>query len=214
MGPQAMSGGRSQFLASNLAVNGSSLLRNHHLCHVTINQHMHAPSPDPRGRMGVRHLAALFAVCAAIASTQTHASSESLLDWSAVEEVLNNAISSKVFPGCVAAGKSRQCGTCAGSRTRSPSHLGCCTVRVPAGQIYLRAFGKLTYGDYFPPASPQHNPEVTVDTMYDLARCVRTPGWDISCSHTQLMCTCIHVQPDEGDQHNVSGSAAGATRVP
>merc|ERR1719331_186211 len=95
--------------------------------------------------MGVRHLAALFAVCAAIASTQTHASSESLLDWSAVEEVLNNAISSKVFPGCVAA------------------------VRVPAGQIYLRAFGKLTYGDYFPPASPQHNPDVTVDTMYDLA---------------------------------------------
>lgn len=133
-------------------------------------------SPDPRGRMGVRHLAALFAVCAAIASTQTHASSESLLDWSAVEEVLNNAISSKVFPGCVAAGNSRQC-ACAGSRTRSPAHLGCCTVRVPAGQIYLRAFGKLTYGDYFPPASPQHNPEVTVDTMYDLARCVRTPGW-------------------------------------
>eukprot|EP01100_Stratorugosa_tubuloviscum_P009056 TRINITY_DN3795_c0_g1_i1.p1 TRINITY_DN3795_c0_g1~~TRINITY_DN3795_c0_g1_i1.p1 ORF type:complete len:441 (+),score=154.82 TRINITY_DN3795_c0_g1_i1:69-1391(+) len=65
-------------------------------------------------------------------------------DWSDVDKVLENAIQSKAFPGCVA------------------------LIGAQQGVLYTRALGNFTFG-VSPPQNPNENPQITLETIFDLA---------------------------------------------
>lgn len=64
-------------------------------------------------------------------------------DWTPVDNALQKAIASNVFPGCVAG------------------------VANADGQLYLKAFGSYTYGDPVPITG--NNPQTTIETLFDMA---------------------------------------------
>jgi CubicO group peptidase (beta-lactamase class C family) len=73
------------------------------------------------------------------------------INWSPLDQLLSQAVSDGVFPGCVA------------------------LVGSPKGVLYAKPFGSFTYG-IPPPYNPGRNPNVTLDTLYDMASCSKVVG--------------------------------------
>jgi hypothetical protein len=73
------------------------------------------------------------------------------IDWSPVDQILENAIANKAFPGCVA------------------------VVGTESGIIYKKAMGSFTYG--VPPPNNPNNPLMTLDVTseknFSISHCPR-----------------------------------------
>lgn len=81
------------------------------------------------------------------------------LDWSPVDRVLQDQIHEGAFPGCVA--------IVANHVIRS-EYLSSYYVQ---DILYAKAFGTFTYGD--PAPFSGSNPEMTMDTVFDMASCTK-----------------------------------------
>lgn len=95
-----------------------------------------------------------LAIAGALAAAAAHGPLEAMLgNWSAVDQVLTNAIAAQVFPGCAAG-----------------------VIDAHGNLVYARTFGNFTYGNPNPPLSPSENPPVTPSTLFDMASVTKILG--------------------------------------
>jgi len=83
----------------------------------------------------------------------------SAVDWSPVDRVLQEQIREGAFPGCVAI------------VANQVIHSAYSSSYWAQDILYAKAFGTFTYGD--PAPFSGSNPEMTMDTVFDMASCTK-----------------------------------------